>query len=134
MQTIAKIPNGPKPRKRLANRSSHSDMAISLCIPDNIDGEDALRLTLGFEDSLEALSPDKTHGIRHSTTAAARPAAFFFHFVAFARSQKQVFFQSMLTRIEIVIAALKCQQLSVLAALQDFARFDHKNLVGLPDC
>ena len=56
---------------------------------------------------LKTLSPNQAHRIRHSATAATWPAAFFFHFVAFTRSQKQIFFQTMLPRIEIVIAALQ---------------------------
>src|SRR6185312_12991993 len=60
-----------------------------------------LRVLCG-EKLLEALPPNQAYGVRHAASASARATAFFFHFVAFARSQKQVLFQTMLPRIELV--------------------------------
>src|SRR6185437_16700508 len=77
----------------------------------------------GAADSSEPLAANQAHWIRHASAARTGCAGFFFNLVAFAFTgrKKQVLFQAVLARVEIVIAPLQRQQFSVPAALHDLS-------------
>src|SRR6185503_17734402 len=50
--------------------------------------------------------------------------------IALSRSQKEIAFKLVLPRIEVVVPALRREQLMVAPALQDPSFFDHQDLIG----
>src|ERR1700680_896261 len=78
----------------------------------------------------ESLPADQGHRIERSLPAITR-GVFFFHLVAFSRSQKKIGLQPILPRVEIKVTPVERKQSFVVAMLHNSPGFDHQDLVRL---